>query len=69
MQPYQQTARKITERQANNFLSYREIQGEIQERAVIQRNMLRETDRQEDRKTGRDKLTVLVPSLVIRWRD
>lgn len=52
MKPYKQTARRITERHAKNFfLSY----SEIEERAVIQRDKLAETDKQKDSETGRDK--------------
>lgn len=52
MQPYQQTAREITERQAKNF--YHTEKYKWKKQAVIQRDV-RETDRQEDRETGRDK--------------
>lgn len=54
-------ARSITERRAENFISYTEI-GRIHEQYMIQRDKLGATDRREDnRETGQDKYTVLVP--------
>lgn len=55
MQPYKRTARRITERLAKTFffvLSYRKNKRRNR-RAIIQRDKLSETDRQEDGETGK----------------
>lgn len=55
MQPYKRTARRIIERLAKTFffvLSYRKNKRRNR-RAIIQRDKLSETDRQEDGETGK----------------